>query len=167
MSWKLVLWLISFISFWGYATWYIVKNGIPKSWSNTFYKLGEIYNNRNKGYIFTGILWLMALPLLPVALEGGHNLMFPVISAIALIGAAPAFKDSKMEYWAHMIGSYVSVILGTLVFGISYNLWFVSILLLLLIAGLHFKWKPDNKTMWIESLVIFAGQVIVLIKDVL
>ncbi len=87
----------------------------------------------------------MCLPLLPIALEAGHSLMFPVVCAIGLIGAAPAFKSSTMEYWAHMIGSYVSVGLGLLVFALSYKLYLLTGIEIALVLALYYELFNSNQ----------------------
>jgi len=164
MEWKLILWLISVFVFWGYALWYIFNYNIPESWSDTFYTLNKI--RKSKGYIFTLILWGLVFTLLPITLEK-HPIMFPVLTSIAFVGAAPAFKSSILEKKVHIIGAIISVLSMTLVIGLFYNLWYVMLILISLLALLQFKWKPVNKTMWIESITILIGQLVILFKDVL
>jgi len=166
MEWRLVFWLISVFIFWGYALWYIFNHEIPKSWSDTFYRLGKIYGNRNKGYILTGVLWGLTLPIIPVAIEK-HTFMFLVLCLIALIGSAPAFKDSKMEYNVHMFGSIGSVATAIVAFAVFYKLYIVAALLAIIVALLYTNIvKINNKIMWIESLVILSGHIIILLKDI-
>lgn len=164
MEWKLILWIISFLIFWGYAAWYLSKHKADVSWSNTFYTLNE--EKKDKGYLLLGALWGTSFPLMPLVAEKTPFMLIP-LGLIVLIGAAVAFKDDKSTYKAHMFGSYGSVITALLIFGVIYGLWYVSISLALFILYIHFKWKPYYEIKLIESIVIFAGHIIVLLKDVL
>jgi len=163
----LILWLISFIIFWGYATWYIAYHGIPLSWSDTYYRLKEIYGKRNIGYIMTGVLWGLTLPMIPIVVEN-HPFMFLALVLIAFIGAAPAFNDRRLEYIVHMVGSIGSVITAIIALALVYHLYLIAGILALIVFLLYTKTvKIKNSIMWIESIVIFSGHIVILFKDVL
>jgi hypothetical protein len=87
--------------------------GMPSSLSDTFY----LYQSKKKGlgYIFTAMMFTMALSLMPVWLSISdvmpgweHNLTFLAFFAAAMIcfvGAAPAFRNIGIENKVHMIAA--------------------------------------------------------------
>lgn len=95
--------------------------GIPTSLSDTYYLycgLGVTkFGNKGKflGYIFTTMMFSMAFLLMPAWLEitesmGGWQsnltvLPFLTASAIAFVGAAPAFRNIGIENRVHMIAA--------------------------------------------------------------
>ncbi len=161
-----ILWMISFITFWGYATWYVIAHGVPTSWSDTFYRLQEFSGKKNMGYILTGVLWVMAMAMIPITVEK-HPFMFLVLCLIMFIGAAPAFKSSSLENFVHMFGSIGSVLVSIVAFALLYQ-WYILATTLLLFVALTYKGTTiKNPTTWIESVVIFSGHIIILFKDVL
>jgi len=161
----LVLWLISFLSFWGYVTWFIIKYGLPISWSDTFYVLRTEMQKRNAGYIFLGALWGLSIPMLPMAAEVNAPLFLPFV-LIAFIGAAVAFKDNEMEYTVHMVSSYASVFTSILIFSLMYNLYILGGIWIGAIAAIYIS-ETKNRIMWIESLTIMTGHIILLVKEIL
>lgn len=177
MSWKLILWSISAIIWWGFVIWYIFiskqkeESGkyalrIPHSWSSTFYELKERYG-KNKGYILLGTEFGYALPLIPIIIERS-----PLIALIAVLivftATAANYRDNNVAYSVHMTASISSVIAATILFGIIYHLWIFAIPFAILTALVYSeKIKIKNSITWIETATMLAGHIIILVKDVL
>lgn len=159
----IALWLISVVVFWGYAITYILFKGIPKSWSDTFYQ----YKKKDDGYIFTLVLWIFAGFLMPIAVPTHNAMMLPLV-AIMFVGAAPAFKGTRLEERVHVGGAITSVLSFLLVMMFSYELYAIGAAALSFIILTETKViKIPNKTMWVESLVIALGHIVVLFENVL
>ena len=110
---QLILVLISLCIFAAYNTVSLHKFGVPTSLSNTFY----LYEGEKKhlGYIFTGMMFLMSLTLLPPWLELGevisswskylNSLVFFACASICFVGAAPAFRSCPLESTVHNVAA--------------------------------------------------------------
>lgn len=133
--------LISAAVFLSYVTWVAVKYGIQNSISESYYRL----DFKNKKYIFAGVIWGFAVP---VMYAGDNALMFLAGGTICFVGGAAAFKKNRMEKWVHMSGAIGGIILGMLSLIINYdNLPFV-LMAALISAVLYFN--ATNKIWWIE-----------------
>lgn len=166
MSWKIILWIMSVLIFWGYALWYLIKWGVPYSWSITFYELKEKYK-KNTGYVLSLVLFGTLFPMLPLVMDK-HPLMFPALAAIGFIAAAPAYRKSKMELTVHMVGSIASVTIALLAFAFSYKLYIPAAIMAAAIILMYTKvLKIKNYITLIESMVIAAGHIIILLKDII
>jgi hypothetical protein len=109
----LILTCVSFAVFLAYNITAICIFGMPSSLSDTFY----LYQSKKNGlgYIFTAMMFTMALSLMPAwlsisdAVSGWeHNLTFLAFFAAAMIcfvGAAPAFRNIGIENKVHMIAA--------------------------------------------------------------
>ena len=163
----MILWFVSVFSFWGYALWYIFNFDIPESWSITFNKLKEEFGI-NKGYILSGIEYVMALSLVPVVVIK-HPLMITSLLAIALIATAANYKDNnKPVHDAHIGFSIASVTLAILSFAFAYHLYIPSLIFGILVTLVYSKLiKLKNYIMWIETATILFGHIVVLMKDVI
>lgn len=116
MNFTLILAIIAITIFLVYNGIAIYKFGIPYSLSNTFY----LYNKekRNLGYVFTGMMFALAACLFPAWLQLSDSfsswshyltpIAFLAGSAIAFVGAAPAFRSSKMEDVVHSISAGIA-----------------------------------------------------------
>jgi len=165
MSWQFILWVISFVVFWGYAIGTIVARDVPVSWSATFYELDR--KKKNKGYWLTAILWTTSVSMMPiVAIK--HPLMLIPLALICMIGNSPAYNKTKRKLFLHMFGSIGSVATAILVFAFVYKLYIIASALLIAVVLLQYVFtKFKQRTTAVESLVILAGHIIVLLKDVL
>jgi len=119
--------------------------GVLSSVSLSYYKLP-----RNLQFLFTIAMWGYAIPaiMIGVPLSG---LMFLAGSGICFVGAAPAFKDLKMENTVHSIGAIVGIFFSQIFITFIMNQWYLTAGLLLLTAITYLipKMKP-NIVWWIE-----------------
>ena len=108
--------LVGMLVFAVYNTFVLRKFGVPQSLSDSFYLWNGV--KKGLGYIFTLMMFALALCLMPGCLEitevitsWSHNLtMLPFLAAasIAFVGAAPMFKDSILENKVHTISAYLA-----------------------------------------------------------
>ena len=119
---NLILTCIAFLIFAVYNNVSIKKLGIPSSLSATFYLWND---KKNKlGYIFTGMMFMVAFLLVPAWIEitevitpWSHYLtVLPFLGAasIAFVGAAPAFRDCTLENKVHMVAAALAAIFSLL-----------------------------------------------------
>lgn len=86
--------------------------GIPESLSNTYYLYKE---KRNKGWLFPLMMYAVVAFMMPawITLSEGSDfqfLSFLAPSAIAFVGAAPAFKSDDLENVVHTTAAIVAAI---------------------------------------------------------
>ena len=140
-----LLLFISAIILLGYLYYIVLRYGVQRSISQTYYTIG-------KKWWFTLILWGMAIPIIIVGLEvlDGSPLMFCAGVSICFVGAAPLFKVKKaLETKVHLAGSYMGVGLGTLSVIIDFGYWKLGLgYLLFVVLSMIFKYK--NFVWWIE-----------------
>ena len=172
MDYKLVFWIISVASFWGYAIWYFISHGVPRSWSQTFYNLEKIYGKNDVGYIYTGFLWVSMFSLLPVVMSK-YPLMFLPIVLICAVGAAMDSKLSRQTEKVHVYGATGGIATMLIILGLpeqwlGVGVWYVAIPTTIAIWVMMVdKFKPKNNTTWIESLAVLVAHIVVLFKCVL
>ena len=171
----LILIFLSLTLFLSYNIVAIKQFGIPSSLSNTFY----LYNNkkRNLGYIFTGMMFAMALTLLPAWLEVGgvisswssylNPLIFFACAAIAFVGAAPAFRSCPMESAVHSISAKAAAVCAiTWCLAACWQIMYVPLLTAGLVAviGLITKsWKRAS-VYWLEMMAFGATFMTVIVE---
>ena len=167
MNLELIFWLTSVVSFWGYAVWYFISHGVPRSWSQTFYNLEKFYNKKGIGYVYTLALWISMFALLPVVMNT-NPIMFLPIAMISFVGAAMDSKLSDMSEKVHVIGASGGIAATIILLWLSYGLWWVALPTALAVGLMMWKkTKPKNNTTWIETLVIFVAHVVTLFINVL
>lgn len=141
-----------------YLGFIILKFGIPKSLSQSFYLLEDI--KHGLGYIFTIVLWGMAFTLLPVWLstpigEDWEFLKFLCCASLCFVGAAPRFLDQDSK--VHTIAAITSAITGLLWILICTNFWPIIIVYAVLFTFLMFMTKSKNcYTFWAEMVMFFG-----------
>lgn len=92
----MILAVVSLVIFLAYLIGMYMYFGIPASLSDTYYKL----ENRRKGagWLFTGMCWGVAFPLLPYLLDvtppSYQFTAFLACAGLMFVGAAPQFKLS-------------------------------------------------------------------------
>ena len=173
----LILALTSLFLFTAYNVVSLKQFGIPKSLSETFY----LWNSKKKnlGYVFTGMMFSMALTLVPAWLELGevisswstylNPLVFFACAAIAFVGAAPAFRSNKMEGTVHEVSAKIAAACALIwCFAACYQIWYVplSCIITVLIAGLCTKTFKKCSVYWLEMMA-FAATFITIITQLL
>ena len=150
--------LTALIVFIAYITIAIKQFGIPESISNTFY----LYNEKRNGlgYVFTLFMWtvgsLMIMPM--ITLGDGHWWQFVGFlcpTALCFCGAAPMFKDTKMESSVHVIGAVSAAILGLLwcFLAVGYHTILpvlITMVSLVIAMGKLTETLMSCKTFWLE-----------------
>lgn len=172
MNYKLIFWIISVSSFWGYSIWYFIFHGVPRSWSQTFYNLEKIYKKDDIGYIYTGFLWLSMFSLLPVVMDKYPLLFLPIV-LICAVGAAMDSKLSRQSMKVHIFGATGGIATMLIIMALpekwaGMGQWIYAIPTIILIGLMMWKkTKPKNNTTWIESLAVLVADYVVLITCVL
>lgn len=172
MDYQLTFWIISVTSFWGYAFWYFIFHGVPKSWSQTFYNLEKIYKKEDIGYVYTGALWISMFSLLPVVMEK-YPLMFLPIVLICAVGAAMDSKASRQSERIHVGGATGGIVAMLVIMALPEKFagmgqWVYAVPTACLILLMMWKkTKPKNNTTWIESLAVAVVHYVTLITCVL
>lgn len=174
---QLILVLVSLCIFAAYNTVSLHKFGVPISLSNTFYLWNGV--KKHLGYIFTGMMGTMALTLMPAWLELSEvvsnwsiylrPLAFFTCAAIAFVGAAPAFRSSKMESIVHNVAARVAAVCALVwCFVVCYHIAYVPLIVMALIAiaGWVTKtWKTAD-VYWLEMMA-FGGTYATVITEIL
>lgn len=174
---QLILVLASLLIFAVYNTVALNQFGVPKSLSMTYYLWEE--KKRNLGFLFTGMMFLMATTLMPAWLELSEvvsswsiylrPLAFFTCAAIAFVGAAPAFRKSKMESVVHNVAARVAAICALVwCFVVCYHIAYVPLIVMALIAVAGWvtkTWKTSN-IYWLEMMA-FGGTFATVITELL
>lgn len=167
MTIALILCCASLAVFIAYNIALLVKFGVPSSLSNSFYLYNDI--KKNLGYIFTGFMFLMAMLLMPGWLEVGEAvsswstylqpLAFFAAASIVFVGAAPAFRSSKMESTVHSVAAKVAAALSLAwCFVVAWQIMYVPIIACLfpvIAASITKTWK-SGLTYWLEMMAFDA-----------
>jgi len=144
-----IIMLSVFVSYVGYI-W--IKYGVQKSISDSFYRLPK-----RKQFLFILFCWGFSFPAM---ILGDCVLMFLAGTFICFVGAAAAFKGDKMTKWVHMTGAYGGVLLSQIAIWIVYDMWYVTVIFLVL-SGLLFILKVKDK-IWFAELLAFISICVVL-----
>lgn len=151
--------------FLGFLFYIITMFWIPPSFSDSFYLLENIKNGL--GYIFTGVLWVMAFTLLPVWLNCNVGtdlelLKFFCCASLCFVGAAPHFKG--IDKRVHTIAAITSAITGLLWILICTKFWYIIIGFLLLLLLLMYLTKTFKcYIFWLEMVMFFSVYLVLLL----
>lgn len=141
--------------------------GIPKSLSETFY----LYQNKKKslGYIFTGMMFTVALTLMPAWIEitevistwSNYLTVLPFLGAgmIAFVGAAPAFRSCKLESKVHTISATAAAVFSLLWCAVvCYKIAYIIPISAVIVWGTAFitKTQKTAQTYWWEMVAFLA-----------
>jgi hypothetical protein len=141
--------------------------GIPKSLSETFY----LYQNKRSGlgYIFTGMMFTVALTLMPAWIEitevistWSHYLtVLPFLGAgmIAFVGAAPAFRSCELESKVHTISATAAAVFSLLWCAVvCYKIAYIIPISAVIVWSTAFATKTQKKaqTYWWEMVAFLA-----------
>ena len=164
----LIMALVAIFIFAVYNGFVIWKFGVPSSLSVSYY----LWNNiRSKlGYIFTGMMFIVALTLMPAWLEitetitsWSHNLTvlpFFGAAAIAFVGAAPAFRSCVLESKVHTISAITAAVFSLLWCAVvCYQVaWIILPVSLAIIWGIAFATKTQKtaSVYWWEMVAFLA-----------
>ena len=136
--------LLSFFFFTLGAGYTMLRWGVQKSISITFYE------HENKALWY---LWFLSftLPLLPLI---DHWLLLLAIGCIILVGAAPNFRGTKIEEYAHIGGAYLGIIFAFLYLVVKGE--YITPAIMAAFTGFA-VWKLKNKTHWIEVAALYLA----------
>lgn len=152
--------IVSLAVFAVYLTDYFVRfREVPPSLSATYYSFEERYG---RGSVFTIALLLMAFTIIAPMIECSLGSPFQFLAflcpaAIAFVGAAPKFRDTRMESRVHTIAALLSALCGCLWVILVAKMWWmilVSVALVVLVAFLTKSYK--QYTWWLEMIVFVA-----------
>lgn len=175
MIYSLILVLISVLIFAAYNAVSLHKFGVPSSLSNTFYLWNDVKNNL--GYVFTGMMFLMAVTLMPAWLNLSEvvsswsiylrPLAFLTCGAIAFVGAAPAFRRMPMEATVHNISAKTAAVCALVwCFVTCWQIAYVPAIAagLVAVAGWVTKTWKSASVYWLEMMAFGATFVTIIVE---
>lgn len=164
---QLILVIFSLVVFLSYNIAALKFFGIPKSLSETFY----LWDRKIKklGYCFTGMMFTMAMSLLPAWLDLGEvisawsthlqPLAFFTCAAIVFVGAAPAFRSCVLESKVHTIAAMIAAVCAiTWCLAACWQIMYVPLLtagVVAVIGWLTKSWKKAS-VYWLEMMAFAA-----------
>jgi hypothetical protein len=161
MDWEIVCVLIAFLVYWLYNIVILSKFNIPISLSETYYLFKN--DKKWKRILFPLMMFLIAGFLLPSWLEisdgtGLEFMAFLSAGGMLFTGAAPSFKDSKLEDNVHTYSAYISVFFALLWVVFVANLWYIIVVWFLIFSliALLSKTFKTSYTYWLEMLAFMA-----------
>lgn len=172
---QLILVIFSLVVFLSYNIAALKFFGIPKSLSETFY----LWDRKIKklGYCFTGMMFTMAMSLLPAWLDLGEvisawsthlqPLAFFTCAAIAFVGAAPAFRANKLEGTVHKVAAIVAAACSMIwCLVVCWNIMYTPLGVAGLIAAIGVitkTWKSAT-VYWLEMMAFGATFITVIVE---
>ena len=165
---NLILSCVSIFIFLVYNCFVLAYFKVPSSLSASFYLWNNIKSKL--GYIFTGMMFVTALCLMPAWLEitevittWSHYLtVLPFFGAasIAFVGAAPAFRDCKLENKVHMVSAACAAVFSLLwCCVVCYQIAWITVPASLIIVwsiALITKTHKTGATYWWEMVAFLA-----------
>lgn len=148
--------LISILTFCIYIGAVIAKYGIPASISETFYLLPKKLN-----WLFTVFCWIVSIIIVPwlnISPDVWQFLAFLAVGGLCFVGTAAQFKEDfvkKVHFGAAgvcMAASQAWILLST-------NLWWVSLVCLIISAILCFLFGLKNKKNLPKYKVVFWAEI--------
>lgn len=175
----LILTLVGILIFVVYNSVVIGKFGVPSSLSVSFYLWNDLI--RNLGYVFTGMMFIVAMLLMPAWLEitevitpWSHYLTvlpFLAASSIAFVGAAPAFRSCKLESKVHTISATCAAVFALLwCCVVCYQIaWIIVPLSLIIVWSAAFITKTHKtaSTYWWEMVAFLATFVTIITECII
>lgn len=175
----LILSLVGILIFGIYNSSVLGMFRVPSSLSATFYLWNEV--KKNSGYIFTAMMFVMAFCLMPGWLEitavitpWSHYLtVLPFLAAasIAFVGAAPAFRDCKLENKVHMVSAACAAVFALLwCCVVCYKIAWIIVPLSLIIcwaAAFISKTHKTAATYWWEMVAFLATFVTIITECII
>lgn len=172
----MVLVIISFVVFLAYILGVYVYLGIPYSISDTYYKFEG--RKRGLGWMFTGMCWGVALPLLPYLLdvtpESYRFVAFLACAGLMFVGAAPQFRlplTDAVHYGAAAVCVVFSQVWVALTFWwVLIPVWLAYIVYTVVDMSRHVSgslWDDFMETrpmFWVEVATIVAVYLCVFLK---
>jgi hypothetical protein len=108
---------------------------------------------------------LTAFPLIILSSTG---LMFFAGSALFFVATAPAFMSDKHTRDVHLYSAYAAVIFTVLSIIIDYNMWYMTLPLIVLALATTFNViKISNKIWWLEIIAFIQVYVTLFINKIL
>ncbi|MFW6173632.1 MAG: hypothetical protein ACOC5T_07800 [Elusimicrobiota bacterium] len=148
-TYQTICFALSFLVFAIYFVWVWLTYGIQSSISNSFYIIWKRNpQSPNKRWWLTAALWGFSFPLAIVGVEI-HPIFWLAAVLIILVGAAPAFKATKMQNDIHMIGAIGGIsaaMIGFMIIG----LWSVVIPTVVVMAYMA-VYRIPHTTWWVET----------------
>lgn len=148
--------LISLVIYLTYNAFALCIFKFPVSLSDTHYLF--IGRNKKLNWIFTIMLWLVAFPILIFGLEYTPEqykfILFITAAALMFVGAAPFFKDSKLEYTVHCV-SAMTCSVSSILWGFLFGDFIVAIVSALLIGMFYIS--KDNVRVYLMETVLFIS----------
>jgi len=144
---QLFIFIISWITY----NWVIyARYGLLDSVSASHYAL--VNESKKLGWIFTVFTWSYAIP---AAMLSHSIMMFAACGFISFVGVAANYRTNPSDQIFHGKFAKLAVVLSQLSIIFEYNLWYISLISVALIAIIYLT-KVKNSTYWIEQVAFFT-----------
>jgi len=155
---NLALLLFTIVTFGAYVGYIWIRYGVQPSISASWKNL----ENPVKKSLYS---WAMACVAVPMMIVSSNWMGVWAGIFLAITFAAPT-GGSRLQHTLHCVGADVGMILGTLMLGFFYGLWWLVAIAVAIVGVLYFT-KSKNHTWWIEIVVFLAVMLGLFIAKVL
>lgn len=158
-----IAFFIGLLIFTAYVAVAVVKFGVPKSLSDTFY----LYGGKPKGYVFTAALWLTVFLIAPLWLSVSEDALafsaFLACAGLLLVGAAPMFKGEDARW--HEAFAIICAVFALLWQVLNKQYWeMVAVLVIIVIIAVVTKTLKSSRTFWLEMVAFYSTFLSIIIK---
>ena len=174
MSWILSFVLFAFGVYIVYNTISMVLFGVPHSLSMTYYLFKE--QGFKLRYLFPALIVTMVVCLMPgwIEISEGSTYQFTAFlsaAGLAFVGAAPAFRDCKIENKVHMVSAACAAVFALLwCCVVCYQIaWIIVPLSLIVVWATAFITKTHKTaaTYWWEMVAFLATFVTIITECII
>lgn len=158
-----IAFFIGLLLFTAYVIVAVIKFGVPKSLSDTFY----LYGGKPKGYIFTAALWLTVFLIAPLWLSVSEDALafsaFLACAGLLLVGAAPMFKGAD-AHW-HEAFAIICAVFALLWQILNRQYWeMVAVMSVAVAIGAATETFKSSRTFWLEMVAFYSTFLSIIIK---
>ena len=149
-----ILFSVMVTVFIAYVLFIMIKYGVQKSISESYYALPEKQN-----FLFVLFTWLFAFPAM---ILGNSWLMFFAGGGIVFVGANAATRKHPTRA-IHLLGAISGMLLGGIAMIIQYHMWYMTAGVLALMPITYFLDKKHFMWWW-ETLTMIAINITIAIS---
>jgi hypothetical protein len=146
---NIILYITAMLSFFSYISFIWIKYGAQETISASYYILPKKHN-----FLFFFFCIFFAIPTMILC---SNILVFLAGSAIAFVGTASAFRDSKMENNVHNISAYTGAFLGQTSIFLDFHLWYLNIIVISIALLIFLLRKYIKKYTWYIEILAFLS----------
>ena len=150
--------IIAFCICFLYNCFALIKFGIPKSLSETYY----LFKQQNLGILFPITMFSMTILLAPTLLSISefHDWQFTaflVIGGLLFTGCVPTFRDSVLEDRVHTIGATIAAVAALLWTLLVTKIWIPALFWVILISEIACLSNTQKcRVYWLELITLLS-----------